>query len=200
MAFWSDGSVEPKRNFRFQVQFGGGGVASQVNWWAKSVTIPAWDVAEVEHNYLDNKYYFPGRVTWGDVTLTLVDPISVDAVSITNKILTDQNYLVKNSSTKGKTISHATTPLTFIITVYDAAGATEIEKWTLNRAFIKSAKFGDLDYANDDLKTVELTIRYDWATCDTSANNLATNKGTFFTTANDTGTDTDTDADADTDE
>ena len=126
MAFWSDGTVEPKRNFRFQVQFGGGGVASEVNWWAKTVTIPAWDVAEVEHNYLDNKYYFPGRVTWADVTLTLVDPISVDAVSITNKILTDQNYLVKNNSTIGKTISHANTALTFVITVYDASGLNEI--------------------------------------------------------------------------
>ena len=35
----------------------------------------------------------------------------------------------------------------------------------LQQPFIKSAKFGDLDYSNEDLRTVDLTIRYDWASC-----------------------------------
>jgi len=175
MAFWKSGDVEPKRNFRFQVQLGAGNSAP-VQWWAKTVTLPSWDLAEVEHNYLDNKYYFPGRVTWNDVSLTLVDPISIDAVSVTNNILVSQNYAVKtNSSTVAPTITHGVTgtgALNCIISVFDAAGLP-LEVWTLNRPFIKSAKFGDLDYSNDDLKTVELTLRYDWATCDTTKNTHA---------------------------
>ncbi len=39
----------------------------------------------------------------------------------------------------------------------------------MQNAFIKSAKFGDLDYSNDELKTVELTLRYDWAICTTAS-------------------------------
>ena len=126
MAFWSTNDVEPKRNFRFQVQITGLtdlGAPTDILWWAKTVTTPSFDVSEVEHNYLDNKFYFPGRVSWNEVSLTLVDPISVDAVQIT------------------------------------------IEQWILNNPFIKSAKYGDLDYSSDDLRTVEMTIRYDWATC-----------------------------------
>jgi hypothetical protein len=172
--FWSTNNVEPKRNFRFQVQLGG--ASAPILWWAKTVTIPAYDVSEVEHNYLDNRFYFPGRVTWNEVSMTLVDPISVDAVASTNQILVDMGYTVKADDTNKVTMSKkkaaavANGPLpAVIISVLNADGAA-IEVWTLRNAFLKSAKFGDLDYSSDDLRTVEMTIRYDWAECDTSGN------------------------------
>ena len=175
--FWSTNNVEPKRNFRFQVQLGG--TDAPILWWAKTVTIPAYDVSEVEHNYLDNKFYFPGRVSWNEVSMTLVDPISVDAVAQTNKILVDMGYTVKADETNKETMSKAKAaaqngPLpTVVISVLNAEGVA-IEVWTLKNAFLKSAKFGDLDYSSDDLRTVEMTVRYDWAECDTSANLAAT--------------------------
>ena len=54
------------------------------------------------------------------------------------------------------------------IEILNAAGAP-METWTLNQPFIKAAKFGDLDYSSEDLRTVDLTIRYDWATCEFGA-------------------------------
>jgi len=192
MAFWSQNDVEPKRNFRFKVQFTGlsadGDTGSDVLWWAKTVTTPSFDVSEVEHNYLDNKFYFPGRVSWNDVSITLVDPISVDAVSQTNKLLEAQGYIVPVNEESTSTMSKkkAGDPTAFslgniIITIFGANG-DEVESWTLNQPFLKAAKFGDLDYSSDDLRTVELTIRYDWATCDTSLNGDAPNgvTGLFF--------------------
>lgn len=188
MAFWKSSESQPKRNFRFQVQLGT--AAGDVLWWAKTVSTPSWDVSEVEHNFLDNKYYFPGRVTWSEVSMTLVDPISVDAVARTNEILVNSGYLVKdenqgtgdNASTisKDKAVNKGGL-LVLQIEVLDADG-TPIEVWKLNNPFIKSAKFGDLDYSSDDLRTVELTVRYDWATCDTSGNTKAkaTSSKTFF--------------------
>lgn len=171
MAFWSQNNVEPKRNFRFKVEITGL-EENSVLWWAKTVTTPSFDVSETEHNFLDNKYYFPGRVTWNEVSLSLVDPISVDAVQLTNSLIEGANYQVPSNipasdsdfSTMSKTA--ATGELgQVIITILDASGKN-IEQWTLNNAFLKSAKYGDLDYSNDDLRSVELTIRYDWATCD----------------------------------
>jgi hypothetical protein len=50
------------------------------------------------------------------------------------------------------------------IQVLNAEGQT-IERWDLKGPFIKSVKFGDLSYEDDALRTVELGIRYDWATC-----------------------------------
>lgn len=174
--FWSTKDVEPKRNFRFQVQITGL-LGNDVLWWAKTVTTPSYDVAEVEHNHLDNKYYFPGRVSWNEISMTLVDPISVDAVKLTNQLVIDSGYLVpasipaspaQNSTISKKKANKAMDGVT--ITVFNADGSA-IEVWTLNNPFIKSAKYGDLDYSSDDLRTVEMSIRYDWATCDTSGNN-----------------------------
>ena len=186
MAFWTSAESEPKRNFRFKVTIGT--AANDVLWWAKTVTTPSFEVSSVEHDFLDNKYYFPGRVTWNDVSLTLVDPITIDAVSVTNKYLVDSGYVVKNKTTATdtpKTISKnkaAGTPgplKNFKIEVMNAEGKV-IEAWTLNNPFITSAKYGDLDYSSDDIRTVELTIKYDWATCDTSGNSSAQGTGTFF--------------------
>ena len=54
------------------------------------------------------------------------------------------------------------------IQVLNADGQV-IEKWDLQAPFIKSVKFGDLSYEDDALRTVELGIRYDWATCEFTA-------------------------------
>lgn len=185
MAFWSTNDVEPKRNFRFQVEITNLG-SDSVLWWAKTVTTPSFDLGEVEHNHLDNKYFFPGRITWNDVTLTLVDPISIDAVGVTNELITESKYIVPlvppadaNNRTTMSKKSAAAALGNVKISVLNADGGI-IEVWTLNNAFIKSAKYGDLDYSNDELRTVELTFKYDWATCDTTGNSGAVGASTNF--------------------
>ena len=167
MAFWSQADVEPKRGFRCVVQIG-----SQVVWWAKQVSTPSFDVGEVEHSFLGNKYYFPGKVSWTEVSLTLVDPISPDAVALTNQYLVDSGYMIPvnaDDESQWKTISKkkaTTVGLENIdIQILNADG-TVIEHWTLENPFIKSVKYGDLSYEDDALRTVELSIRYDWARCD----------------------------------
>jgi hypothetical protein len=176
MAFWTSAGVEPKRNFRFRVQFlsensgDGNTVIDGILWWAKTVTTPSFDVGEQEHHYLGGKYYFPGKVSWSEVSMTLVDPISPDAVGVMNQILINSGYMVPQSiedsqfHTISKNRSIAAGLQLIVIEILKADGAV-VEKWTLNQPFIKSAKFGDLDYSNEDLRTVDLTIRYDWATC-----------------------------------
>tara|TARA_R110002110_G_scaffold72116_9_gene192163 strand:- start:347 stop:907 length:561 start_codon:yes stop_codon:yes gene_type:complete len=174
MSFWSENNVEPKRNFRFLVQFTGlsGDTAfgqADVLWWAKTVTTPSFDVGEVSHDFLDNKYYYPGRVTWSEVSMTLVDPVSPDAVGQTNHLLEQMGYVIPSNDGKMTTISKVKAAAALgdvIITIYDAAGDVELEKWTLQNPFVKSAKYGDLDYSNDELRTITLGLRYDWATCD----------------------------------
>ena len=75
MAFWKENDTLPKRNFRFRVSVGRiGAQATDADitvpyWWAKTVKLPAFTSSPVEVDYLDNKYYFPGRITWEDVQL-----------------------------------------------------------------------------------------------------------------------------------
>ena len=169
MAFWTQSSIEPKRNFRFQVQLG-----DDVIWWAKNVTTPSFDVATVEHNYLDNKYFFPGRVTWQDVSLTLVDPITIDAVKKTNEYVigknSEVNYKVKQENDNQVTVSKrkATNALGQVTITVLSSDGDAVETWELHNAFILSAKYGDLAYDNDELRTIDMTFKYDWASCETA--------------------------------
>jgi hypothetical protein len=127
-------------------------------------------LGETEHHYLGGKYYFPGKVSWTEVNLSLVDPISPDAVGFTNQILINSGYMVPNGTgvdqyhtiSKNRSVNAG---LEYISIEILKADGEIVEQWTLNQPFIKSAKFGDLDYSNEDLRTVELTIRYDWAEC-----------------------------------
>ena len=160
--------MAPMRNYRWKLEITGLNAQSIV-WWAKTVSVPSWDMNEVEHDYFDNKFYFPGRVTWQDVEVTLVDPVSPSAVELTNQILTQSGYNILASAGKKATVSkakaaHPDAMGDFVLQLLDADG-TEKEKWTLKNALIKSAKYGELDYSNDDLRQISLTIKYDWAEC-----------------------------------
>ena len=172
MAFWHTGDVEPKRNYRFLVQLGDGNVAmGGVQWWAKTCDTPSWDVSEVEHNFYDNKYYYPGRVSWNEISMTVVDPKATNVDWKLNKTLQDGNYNIKDepaATDAPKSMSKSSVKASLgqvTITVYDAEG-NQVEKWSLKNAWLKSAKFGTLDYSSDELKQVDLTIRYDWCLVD----------------------------------
>ena len=187
MAFWKDGNAQPKRNFRFKVEIDG-----SVWWWAKTCDTPSFDLGEVEVHYLDNKFYYPGRLSWNEINMSVVDPVGEDVTSRVADFLSSLNYSVKADSTKSGTISKVktvqgsipdkggdgslnldnttglTSGLDVRITIYDAGSGTSgegavVEKWTLKNAWVKSAKFGTLDYSNDELKQIDLVFRYDWA-------------------------------------
>jgi hypothetical protein len=181
MAFWKENTVSPKRNYRFQIQFGrttdGGSISpSQAFWWAKDVKVPTFSVASVEHHYLDNKYNFPGRTTWEDVSMSLVDPSDPDAVEIILDMLKKSGYAVKALADTPATIGKVkAAQVDAVITMLDEDGSA-IETWTLNNCFILSADLGQYDYSSDELRALSLTLKYDWATCEIGTN-------TFFPAA-----------------
>lgn len=172
MAFWTEQNAQPKRNYRFRVVISA--FDTDAVWWAKSFKPPSYEVSEATHDHLDNKFYFPGRVTWGDCSMTLVDPAGtgaegVDAVSLTNTIIENSGYVVKGKNATAETINRndaASVGLVGVsIQILNAAGDA-IETWTLNNPFIKSVSFSDLAYDNDELRTIDIAFRYDWATCE----------------------------------
>ena len=185
MAFWTDGpgngATEPKRNFRFQVEMTGvngkGGASTSILWWAKKVTKPNFTIGEGKHVYLGHTFYYPGKVEWQEISMTLVDPISPNASAIFMEMVQKSGYIVPKApteSTSSKTLGKykfgtGTTGIGEMkITQMNSDGGA-VETWTLKNAFIKSLKLGDLDYENEDLSNVELALRYDWAVCNTNS-------------------------------
>ena len=100
MPFWSTNFGEdttlndPKRKFRFTVEFQGvaAAIGGAVLWYAKTVTKPSFAIAAAEHKYLNHTFYYPGSVTWNDVSVTLVDPVEPDMAATLSDIVVSSGY------------------------------------------------------------------------------------------------------------
>ena len=183
MPFWSENFGEnpelkdPKRQFRFKVEFTGinAGTGGPVMWYAKSATKPSFTVNSSEHVFLNHKFYYPGAVTWNDVSVTLVDPRDPDVAATLSDIVEQSGYKPPSDPYSLGTMSKAKAAgaLGYVnVTQIDGDG-NEIEKWTLNNAFISDLKYGDLAYGNDDLVELTIQIKYDWATLDSKTGQSA---------------------------
>jgi len=186
MAFWSLDSSEPKRNFRFQVIFTGLQNGENQVWWAKKITKPNFTITETAHKYLNHTFYYPGRVEWQAITMTLVDPVTVGTdvktgtVATLNRLMEHTGYKVPTSpnvlETQSKKKSAAAAGdaqsvggLGQIEIIQMNADGIQLEKWILKNPFLKKISYGELDYENDELTAIEVELRYDWASCKVGA-------------------------------
>ena len=165
MAFWTD-ITNPKRKYNFQVSINGANGKIK-NYFAKTATKPSWTKGTAEHAYLNHTFYYPGRLTWGDVQITFVDPGDGDNASEgLVSILEASGYNPPENANDRSTISKSKAVAalgTVTIQQLDDSGGV-IETWNLINAFITECNFGDLDYTSDDLVELQVTIKYDFAT------------------------------------
>ena len=181
MAFWSDTTTSvpaPKRNFRWLLYLGG-----IPSWICKKVTKPAVSITETVHEYLNHKFYYPGRAEWQTIDVTLVDPVNPDAVATMNEIIRFSGYTPPESQFDTMTLnkSDAVAALGRVriqqlgtkVAGAQFAGASTaedgqvlhkpVEEWILYNAWVKDVKYGELDYTSDDLTEITVTLRYDFA-------------------------------------
>ena len=175
--FWTSAAVSPKRNFRFLVRIGS--MPNGATWYSKSVTKPQVNVNPSTHEFLNHTFYYPGKVTWNEITIELVDPVSPDASINLSRILFDSGYRPPTDVNDNTTISkkEAVDALqSIVIEQIDAAG-DPIERWTLTNPFLTEVNYGGkLEYGSEGLTTVSLKCRYDWASIETFKPGGANNK------------------------
>ena len=164
---WQSPNIEPKRKYKFILTFG-----DVPAWVIKSATRPDITVsAGATHNYLSHQFKFPGRVTYNDITITLVDTIDPDVASIMFKIIQDAGYVLpsqwtlqnegwKRSLSKANSI--AATKGNIAIKTIDSNG-NDVEKWTLHNAWVKGINYDYIDYGSEELMTITVTLSYDYA-------------------------------------
>ena len=167
-SFWSQADLEPKRKFRYLLYFAG-----MPQFIAKTVTKPSFQVGTTSHSFLQHNFNFPGRVTWQDVSLTLVDAIDPDSTATLYKIIKDAGYVlppnVSNEDLGGtRTITkegmvNSLGPTVRIDTIGGDGASDIIESWILNNPQIQSVNFDSLDYSSDELLNIQITLKYDWA-------------------------------------
>ena len=159
--FWADPALEPKRNFRWILNIEG-----VEEWVIKKVNKPTITITEAKHEFLIHTFYYPGRVTFNDVKITLADPIQPDSAARMMQILETSGYNFPDTAEELRTISKAnsTAALGEVTLRQINAAGEDIEVWTLTNAWVKEVNFGDLAYDSDDLVNIELTLKYDFAT------------------------------------
>tara|TARA_R110000824_G_scaffold63_4_gene192 strand:- start:546 stop:1127 length:582 start_codon:yes stop_codon:yes gene_type:complete len=191
MPFWSEnfgqpGLKDPKRNFRWTIEFQGiqSAQGGALLWYAKTADKPSFSLEAAEAKYLNHTFYYPGSVSWQDVNVVLTDPVDPDVTATLSDIVVQSGYNPPTDANSLTTMSKSKSANSLgavIITQIDADG-NPLETWTLANAWIKEVKFSSLEYGNDDLSEATVTLKYDWATVTTANPSVAVAGGgnTFF--------------------
>ena len=153
MTFWKNSKLDPLRKYRFQVQL------DKMLWWAKTVTQPSLDVTTSEYQLINHIVKYPGIVTWSDIDINIVE-IGDKGIELYDKLV-DMGYGISSPADDGIKKQHYK-DMEFVINKIDSEGKI-VEVWTLYNTFIKSVKYGDLDYSDDGLLDVTITLSYDSA-------------------------------------
>lgn len=159
-SFWSDPNVEPKRKYRWVMFIGG-----IPQWLLKKAAKPSFKLSKSEHTYINHKFYYPARLEWNPIAVTLADPVSPDAAKTMMDILTASGYHRPENPNDTSTVSKARAIAALGRVVIQQLGPDSevIEEWELVNGWISDVKFGELDYTSDDMVDTEIEIVYDYA-------------------------------------
>lgn len=166
MSFWNQAKVEPKRAFRYLLYFTG-----CPQFVISKVSKPGFTVGNQPYQFLNYDFKYPGRVTWDDITMTIVDPVNPDSTASLYKILTESGYQIPTdyAQATAKTVGKLdmVNSLGSEIRIHQlGADGKPNEIWVLHNPLIKNVKFGDLDYSQENILNITMTLSIDWATLD----------------------------------
>ena len=164
---WQSAGIEPKRKYKYILNLG-----DIPAWVIKTSGRPNVNISEgAKHNFMAYEFKYPGKVTWDNVEITLVDPIDPDVASIMFKIIQDAGYRIprdwtaENAGWKismSKLNSINATKGDIAIKTVDSNG-NDVEKFTLRNAWVKSINYDDVSYDSEELMSISVTLAYDYA-------------------------------------
>lgn len=187
MPFWSENFgqdptlKDPKRKFRFTVEFQGINAAQggALLWYAKTVDKPKFEISSTEHKYLNHTFYYPGSVTWQEISVAMVDPVDPDMTATFSDMVVQSGYSPPTDANALGSISKAKAAAalgTVTITQIDSDG-NPLEVWTLWNAFLTKMEDDGLEYGSDELTTTTIGLKYDWARVETANNSSLVSSG-----------------------
>jgi hypothetical protein len=147
-----------KRKFRYTFELfdicGGDTVPRH---YVKLAARPNLAIEETEINFLNAKTWIPGKASWETITVTYIDVASSEAAPLFRWLASVYDFTDPINLHQGsQRLDYAATA---VIKMWDGCGSL-LETWTLKDVWPTSVNFGDLDYANSEEATIELTLRY----------------------------------------
>ena len=145
---------EPLRQNRFIIRFSSDlGVQS---WWVSTAQRPKINIEKKEIPFLNTSTYVAGRYTWQPISITLRDPIGPSASQAVMEWVR-----LHSESVNGRQGYAAGYKRDIELEMLDPTGVA-VQKWIIKNAFVTSADFGQLDYGQDGIATITITLRMDY--------------------------------------
>ena len=142
---------EPKVQNRFILQVDG--IPSFI---MKKVSRPQIECGEVVLDHINIIRKVKGKCKWGDITMTLYDPIVPSGAQAVMEWVRTQH-----ESVTGRDGYADFYKKDFSIFVLGPVG-DKIENWQVKGAYIKTAQFGDLDWSTETQVEIQLTLAVDY--------------------------------------
>jgi hypothetical protein len=149
-------SWEPKKQHQFILSIDGPGVAIP-SYLIKASGKPQLTQGEVTLDHINVQRYVKGKSTWNALSITLYDAIVPSgAQAVMDWVL---QHHESHTGRDGYSTYYKKT-----LTLQQLSPLGEIiEEWKLYGAFITDSNWGTLDWGTEDVVTIELSLRYDWA-------------------------------------
>lgn len=126
-------------------------------WWLSSASRPSIKQTEKEIQFLNTSTWVVGRYTWDTIQVKLRDPIGPSA----SQAIMEWVRLHSESVT-GRQGYAAGYKRDVELEMLDPTGVV-VSKWILKNVMITEASFGELDYSQDDVAEIQITLRFDYA-------------------------------------
>lgn len=146
---------EPLKQNRWVVRFPSDLGISE--WMLQSASRPSIQQTSTPIQFLNTETYVVGRYTWENIQLTFRDPIAPSA----SQALMEWIRLCSESVT-GRQGYAAGYKRDLELEMLDPNGVC-VQKWILKNAWISNCNFGQLDYGQDNLATINSTLVIDYA-------------------------------------
>jgi len=122
----------------------------------KKATAPGFNAGEITLDHINVYRKIKGKVRWDDINLELYDPITPSG---TQSVM--EWFRLSHESVTGRDgysdFYKKDVKLEILGPVGDIVG-----EWVVKGAFIKTARFGDYDWANDQYISLNVTIAMDY--------------------------------------
>lgn len=154
-----DPSIIFKRKFRWTLALSPLAGSGDIDpWFVKVASRPSMTIDTTELNFLNEKMWIPGKVTYEAMNVTFLDVAPKEPASANlykwlslvfqyNALTRQMGGSIQNYAAAGQ------------LTMYDGCGKP-IERWNYSDLWPASIKFGDLDYGSSDVVNVELSLRF----------------------------------------
>jgi hypothetical protein len=126
-------------------------------WWCQTAHRPAIKQEGKPIQFLNTETYVVGRYTWDEMQITLRDPIGPSASQAVMEWVR-----LHSESVSGRQGYAAGYKRDVELEMLDPTGVV-VSKWILKNTMCTAADFGELDYSSDELATIQITLRFDYA-------------------------------------